>query len=188
MRLSISRGELFENAILNILQLENDSSVSHCYDLGGTAYPLYKKAILSLQVNEPNKYPHKKYYMRLKTKKGYRSVGGTLNDGWITTNITVLGCYDVAVDTVAPVVKLLAEKNWSKNGKINFLIKDTETGVSSYKGYIDDKFILFEFCSKNGRLSCNLKREGIKRGKHKLKLHVSDVAGNETIVEKNIVY
>lgn len=188
MRLSIPRGELFENAILNILQLDNDSSVSHCYDLGGTAYPLYKKAILSLQVNEPNKYPHKKYYMRLKTKKGYRSVGGTLNDGWISTNITVLGCYDVAVDTVAPVVKLLAEKNWSKNGKINFLIKDTETGVSSYKGYIDDKFILFEFCSKNGRLSCNLKREGVKRGKHKLKLHVSDVAGNETIVEKNIVY
>ncbi len=188
MRLSIPRGQLFENAILNVCEVKGNTSISRCFDLGATAYPLYQNATLSLQVNEPCDSLTGKYYMRMKTKKGYHSVGGTYSNGWVTANINILGCYDIAVDTVAPVVKPLAEKRWSANGKLLFSVKDSQSGLGSFKGCIDDKFILFEYSSKNGRLSCDMRREGVKRGKHKLKLYVSDITGNETIIERNIIY
>lgn len=188
MRLSIPRGELFENAILDVREVESDTAVSRSYDLGGTAYPLRHKASLSLRVNNADRFLPDKYYMRLKTKKGASSVGGVLNNGWLTADITLLGCYDVAIDTLPPIVKPISEKRWGSSGKIIFSIKDAETGIAQYKGYIDGEFVLFEYGSKSGRLTCNMQREGVKRGKHKLKLYVSDAAANEMIVEKSIIY
>ena len=116
------------------------------------------------------------------------SVGGKVADGVVTANIYMLGSYAVAVDTVAPRVSAVKEKQWARNGRAVFAVADKHTGIASFRGTIDGRFVLFEYSSKNGRITCDFKREKVSRGKHALRLVVTDNVGNETVVEKNIIY
>jgi hypothetical protein len=127
-----------------------------------------------------------KCYIRCLRGKGGYGVGGTLKDGWMAADVTSLGCYEIAVDTVPPLVKPVNEKQWGRSGRLSFHIGDSETGIKSYKGYIDGKFKLFKFSSKNARLTCDLRDEGVSRGTHRLRLVVTDRAGNETVIEKTL--
>lgn len=186
MHLAIPAGELFEDTYIKIFELPA-TDISRSYDIAGSAIPLRNGAYLRMQINDSLPYPERCYYLRRKNGKGWLSAGGKASNGWVEGKISVLGIYDVAVDTVAPRVKALNEKRWKGSGTIVFTLRDTQTGIKDYKGYIDDKFILFEFSSKTGRLTCNHKREGVSPGKHRLRLVVTDYAGNETIIEKTII-
>ena len=81
--------------------------------------------------------------------------------------------------SVAPKVLPLNERQW-KTGNIHFSILDKETGIKDYKVYIDGKFALFKYSSKNARLS-NVNPKRIKRGKtHRMEVVITDHCGNVT--------
>ena len=130
------------------------------------------------------------YWKRIKNEygaevvRGY-GIGGTLKNGWITAPISALGTYEAAIDTLPPTVRDLTK---GKNGTLAFYISDSETGIKSYKGYIDGEFRLFRFSSKNVRLTCDLKAEGVRRGRHTLRLIVTDRAGNAATYETQFTY
>ena len=184
MRLKIPKGELFEDATLHVERTEKPHALSDRYNLNGVTHPLWRGCELSIRLKNTPLDDHKKYYIRYVRGSGGYGVGGTIKDGWITANISSLGCYEAAMDTVPPVVRPINEKQWGRNGFLSFYMSDSETGIKSYKGYIDGQFTLFKFSSKNVRLTCNLRAEGISRGTHQLRLVVTDRAGNETIIEK----
>lgn len=184
MRLKIPKGELFEDATLHVERTEKPHALSDRYNLNGVTHPLWRGCELSIRLKNTPLDDHKKYYIRYVRGSGGYGVGGTIKDGWITANISSLGCYEAAMDTVPPVVCPVNEKQWGRNGYLSFYMSDSETGIKSYKGYIDGQFTLFKFSSKNVRLTCNLRAEGISRGTHQLRLVVTDRAGNETIIEK----
>ena len=189
MRLDIPSGQLFEDAILSVAEKPSVNGISRCYDFNEAVYPLRKEARISLKTNDTLNLAPEKYYICRATKNGSVPIGGEYNNGWVTARISLLASsYEVAVDTVAPVVKPIGEKNWGRNGKIIFSIGDKGRGIKSYKGLLDGKFILFEYSSKSGRLTCNMRREKVKRGKHQLHLTVTDNAGNITTIEKTVFY
>lgn len=188
MRVRIPHGELFEDAIINVTEQPSKFALSRCYDLGGAAYPLRSKVALSLQLCDTAKYAAEKYHIRRITKKGTHNVGGRYSNGWVTADISMLGCYEVAIDTVAPSVKAVNEKRWARNALLQFRAGDKGRGIRDFKGKIDGEFVLFEYSSKNGMLTCNLKNENVKRGKHKLLLTVTDNAGNVKTVERSFTY
>lgn len=187
MNLSIPAGELFENACIKVVEENVQGAVSPRYDFGGR-YPLKNKARLSLRVYDTVFVDTAKYYMKRITRKGAVPVGGTYENGRLVTDIRLLGCYEAAVDTVPPVVKAVGEKYWRRNGRLLFSLLDKESGIKSYKALLDGVFILFEYNAMRGRLSCNLKSEGVERGKHRLLLTVEDNVGNVTTVECDIIY
>ncbi len=184
MRLKIPKGELFEDAALHVERTEKPHALSDRYNLNGVTHPLWRGCELSIRLKNTPLDDHKKYYIKYVRGSGGYGVGGTIKDGWITANISSLGCYEAAMDTVPPIVRPINEKQWGRNGFLSFYMSDSETGIKSYKGYIDGQFTLFKFSSKNVRLTCNLRAEGISRGTHQLRLVVTDRAGNETIIEK----
>lgn len=184
MRLKIPKGELFEDATLHVERTEKPHALSDRYNLNGVTHPLWRGCELSIRLKNTPLDDHKKYYIKYVRGSGGYGVGGTIKDGWITANISSLGCYEAAMDTVPPIVRPINEKQWGRNGFLSFYMSDSETGIKSYKGYIDGQFTLFKFSSKNVRLTCNLRAEGISRGTHQLRLVVTDRAGNETIIEK----
>lgn len=187
MRLKIPRGELFEHAFLNVTE-EQQSALSRRYNLGGMRYPLRRKASLSLLVSDSLGLDSSKLYMKRITGKGSSAVNGKYSAGWLTSDITVLGCYEVGIDTVAPVVKSVNEKRWGRNGNIVFSVYDKETGIKEFKGTVDGSFVLFEYNSKSGRITCDLRKEKITRGRHTLRFYVIDNVGNMANVEKVIIY
>ena len=188
MRLKIQKGELFEDAALHVVRTEQPDAPSDRYNLNGVTHPLWRGCELSIRLKKCPLDDDKKYYIKYVRGRGSYGVGGVIKDGWIKTDISSFGCYEVAIDTLPPVVRPVNEKQWGRSGLLSFYMSDSETGVKSYKGYIDGKFKLFKFSSKNVRLTCNLRAEGVSRGTHHLRLVVTDRAGNETIIEKIFKY
>ena len=188
MRLKIPKGELFEDAALNVVRTEQPDAPSDRYNLNGVTHPLWRGCELSIRLKTTPLDDDKKYYIKCVRGRGGYGVGGVIKDGWIKTDISSLGCYEVAIDTLPPVVRPVNEKQWGRSGRLSFYMSDSETGVKSYKGYIDGKFKLFKFSSKDVRLTCDLRAEGVSRGTHQLRLVVTDRAGNETTIEKTFKY
>ncbi|MBR5893850.1 MAG: M23 family metallopeptidase [Bacteroidaceae bacterium] len=188
MRLDVPSGQLFENTALAVQEQPSRYGISRCYSFGSTVVPLRKEARISLQVNDTLGLDSSKLYICRLMEKGHVAVGGEYKDGRVTANVPLLATYEVAVDTVPPSVKPVAPKNWARNGQIVFSVGDKGRGIKSFKGLLDGKFILFEYSSKSGRLTCNMRREKVRRGKHQLLLTVTDNAGNTTTIERTITY
>lgn len=188
MRLKIPKGELFEDAALRVERTERPDALSDRYNLNGVTHPLWRGCELSIRMKKIPAEGIEKCYIKYVRGRGGYGVGGVYENGWMKADVSSLGCYEVAIDTVAPVVRPVNEKQWARSGTLSFYMSDSETGVKSYKGYIDGHFRLFKFSSKNVRLTCNLKAEGVSRGTHSLRLVVTDRAGNETVIEKTFKY
>lgn len=187
MSLFVPNGELFGNARLNV-RMEQGTSFSPRYSLGGEEYPIWHGAELGIRVESPVETDTSKLYVRRITRKGGYSVGGKFDSGWMKAKITVLGTYEVAVDTVVPRLKPVNEKMWGKNGKVVLSLVDKETSISSFKGTLNGNFVLFTYSSKNGRIVLDLKKENIRRGIHDLRVVAVDAHGNEAVFEKKIKY
>lgn len=187
MRLFVPKGELFEDAFLNVRLVEK-GALSGRYDLGGTSYPLWHGGTLSLRVDDAGGVDPSRLYMRRITRKGSVPLVGEYSGGWLTAKVNILGCYEVAVDTVPPRVKPVKEGYWMRNSRIVFAVADGETSIKSFRGTIDGNFVLFEYSSKNSRLTLDLKKENVGRGNHVLKVEVTDACGNVSVFEKNFEY
>lgn len=89
-------------------------------------------------------------------------------------------------DTTAPQITLL---NYQKNTgsftqkKIDVKISDNLSGIKSYAGYIDGKWVLFEYDAKNALLTHHFDER--TKGEHELLLRVIDMKNNisETTVK-----
>lgn len=187
MELELPKGVLFENALLNVRLLEGEG-LSWRYLLTDTVYPMLEGAKLSIRVGDRLPVDKSKLYVRHVEPNDSSSVGGVYWDGWITANITTLSCYEVAVDTVPPMLSPVNEEQWMDNGRIVFSVKDKETSIAGFKGTIDGDFVLFEYNYKNSLFTLDLRREKVSRGEHLLRFVVSDACGNETVFEKSINY
>jgi len=113
------------------------------------------------------------------------SEGGKYEDGWVTVNTRNFANFYVAVDTIAPTItprNLSQGKNLASQSKIDFTISDNFTGIQSFNGYIDDKWVLMEYDPKNRHLWHRFD-SSLPRGSHKFKLIVKDWKDNERIFE-----
>jgi hypothetical protein len=112
--------------------------------------------------------------------------GGKYSEGRVHATISSLGHYIVSADTVPPVIKPVNEKNWVRNGEVVFKLSDKGSMVSSYRGTLDGKFVLFKYSSMNRRLVMNLREENILPGVYELEVTVTDAYGNESIFRKTL--
>jgi hypothetical protein len=96
------------------------------------------------------------------------------------------GTYFLAKDSIPPIVKPI---NFKKNqwlSKYQFLkikIEDNLSGIKSYNGEINGKWVLFEYEPKNKNLTYNFSDIKFKSGKQDLKLKVTDNVGNESVFQ-----
>ena len=63
----------------------------------------------------------------------------------------------------------------SNLGRVEFKISDNLSGIETYRGVIDGKWVMFEYDGKNALLSYKLEPSRVKKGKsHKVKMVVTD--------------
>ena len=79
--------------------------------------------------------------------------------------------------------KNIAEKWISDRKTIHLTISDDLSGIKSYEGYLNGKWILLEYESKLKRLTHKLSDGIVAEGKNELKVIVTDNVGNSTIFE-----
>jgi len=106
--------------------------------------------------------------------------GGFFEDGYVKSKVTSFGDYFIKLDTIPPVIHPLNiqnGKNMAAAKSINFRMGDNMSGIKSYAGTIDNKWVLMEWDYKSKILSYTFNSD-ITPGKHEFKLNVSDNKNN----------
>ncbi|MCU0362429.1 MAG: M23 family metallopeptidase [Bacteroidales bacterium] len=110
------------------------------------------------------------------------AIGTSWNGSSLEANISTLGAYFVAIDTVAPEISasgFTPGTDLRGRKSIRFRITDDFSGIKSYEPEIDGKWYLFEYDPKNNLLICDFDEDRIRKGaKHDLVLKVNDNRDN----------
>ena len=187
-RLRIPKGEMFDDAYLNIVYDDSCTLSGRCFSTDEDVV-FWHGAKLSLKAGDDVAgVAGKKLYICKKTPDGASWVGGKYSDGWVTATISSQGVYDIAVDTIPPVITPLNEAVWEQNARVEFNLDDKETRMTSFRGTLNGKFVLFKYNRKERRLTFDFKQENVKRGTHKLKVVATDACGNSAVFEKSVKY
>jgi len=117
-------------------------------------------------------------------------IGSKWDGGYLTAKSRLLGDYLVTVDTVAPVitpVNIADGKDISGQKNIRIKIKDGKTGIRSYRGTLNDRWILMEYDPKKQLLTYTFDSR-LNKGTSHFELVVKDLLGNEAVYEADLVY
>jgi len=146
--------------------------------------PAHKNFVITFDVSTHTAAERKKLFIASLNRKNKPSYSRTKKKGTkFTTSTKNLGTYFIAKDTVPPKVKPVnfAKNKWISSKKyLKLKITDDLSGVRSYRGTINGKWILFEYDAKRGMLSYDFSDVVFTEAKHNLKLIVTDNVGNST--------
>ena len=107
------------------------------------------------------------------------AAGGRWSNGTIATDVRAFGAYTVMVDTVPPVIRNV-DLRADMRGRQGFSIKVTDdlSGIGSYRGTLDGKWILLEYEPKTNTLAHTFDSHSSGAGRREFKLEVKDERGN----------
>lgn len=153
------------NAYSSIHQIHNNLTPLH------TGFQLWIKADSTL-----NKYKDKAVIVNT----GRASQGGYFEDGYVKATPRNFGSFFISVDTIPPTViplNITDGKRMTGISKMSFKIRDNLSGIKSFNGYIDGRWVLMEFDTKTATLWHTFD-DSTLAGKHTLELIVTDMKDN----------
>ena len=107
-------------------------------------------------------------------------------DNVFNTKIKILGKYALVSDMVAPKISMAVpvEGKWiSEQKTIQLSIYDELSGIKSYNGFLNGKWVLFEYDNKTRKLTHYFSDGIVADGANDLKVVVMDNVGNSTTFE-----
>lgn len=162
---------------------------SAIHSVGSLEIPLHKNFDMEIDVTRDSLADKSKYCLVRLTGKGRSAVSATYKEGKMVTRVNRFGRYAVTTDVIPPVVTPLKPARWAKNGIVRYKIADKLSGIETYRGEIDGKFMLFELDGKTGTVKFRLDASRVKKGKkHTVKMTVTDACGNETVSRSTFVW
>lgn len=183
----VPKQALYNNILFDI-EKRADSTVnfySPIFRLHTPETPLHKPIRLAIKTNIPDSLRSKAliaYYSSELSSKG-GSIGGEINGEYINASSSIFGYFFVTVDTIPPTITPSFKDKADLRGRKEITVKiwDDLSGIKSYNGYIDDKWVLFEYDAKRNLLIHTLDKSRTTQGKkHKLTMEVSDRKDNIT--------
>jgi len=154
--------------------------------------PVHEFIDLAIRVEYlPEKYRDKALVVKIGDDgKSFTSAGGQWQgDGFVGTRIREFGNYSVAVDTVPPKITPLRPesfKNLSSARQVRFRISDELSGIKSYRGTLNGKWILMEYDPKNNLLIYDFD-ENFLKGSNVFLLEIVDVKDNMATYRTELV-
>jgi hypothetical protein len=152
--------------------------------------PVHKKYALALKANIPDSLKDKAYIATTNMKGGFWYIGGNWTNGFLKTKTKEFGDFCIIADTTKPEIKglnIFSGKVFNTQTSIKLNIKDKHSGIKSYRGEIDGKWILMDYDHKKNLLRFDIEGNIIK-GKHTFTLEVIDKVGNAIAYEAKFTY
>ena len=106
-------------------------------------------------------------------------------DSIFSSRVKTLGKYKLVTDTLAPKISILKpiEGKWVSQNVIQLQISDSGSGIKTYNGYLNGKWVLFEYDNKTNTISHYFNDEFLLNGTNELKVIVTDAMGNSATFE-----
>ena len=152
--------------------------------------PVHKKYTLSIKANVPDTLKRKTYIATTDMKGNFWYIGGKWENSFLKTKTREFGDFCIVSDTTNPEIKgvnIFPGKVFNTQTTIKCTIKDKDSGIKSYRGEIDGKWILMDYDYKRNLLRFDIEKR-ISKGKHTFTLKVIDNVGNATDYTAEFTY
>jgi hypothetical protein len=141
--------------------------------------------------NLPERLRDKAIIVKVKDDgKSFSSTGGKWeSDGCVRAKIREFGNYSVSVDTIPPKISPVQAEtfaNLAGQKKVKFTISDQLSGIASYRGTLNGKWILMEYDAKNDLLYYTIDDQLLK-GENIIKVEVVDMKNNRKTYQAKLV-
>ena len=173
------KNTLYDNVYLNIKE-SNDTLY-----IDKDIYPLKNPIEISFKINSNDSILNRQSFISKLNSKGkpiYLSTQKKENKFHLKSNS--LGVFFIAKDTISPEIKPVNFYKGQWISRLNYLklkIKDDFSGIKNYKGFLNNKWILFEYEPKTKILTYNFSDIKFKNTKHNLKIYLEDNVGNKKV-------
>ena len=179
LKVFIPQGALYDDIYFNVVTTSLDGYFSDVHKVGDTGIALHRNYDMAITLTRDTQPDKSKYCLVRINGKRKSAVTAKYENGVMKASINRFGRYAVTIDKTAPKIVPSRQKRWARNGKVSYKISDNLSGIESYRGEIDGKWVMFEFDGKNALISYKLESNRVKKGRsHKVKITVTDACGN----------
>ncbi|MFV0522270.1 MAG: M23 family metallopeptidase [Mangrovibacterium sp.] len=185
---SFSAGTFYTNLLLSCTERSGSKNTfSPIISIGNEYIPTHNSFKLKIKAtNLPKHLQEKACIISLDENNKIESyLGGIFINGWVEAEANQLGNFAIGIDSISPSIRALSiDNDMSLNNQkqINFKVSDNLSGIRSWRGEIDGKWVLFEYEYKLNKLFYVFDGNRLTMNKeHSLKLEVNDELGNTTI-------
>lgn len=179
IRIFIPEGTLYSNLNFNYSTSAGPAgSYSRIHHLHNRLIPIHNAFSLSLEINPGLSEELKRKALIVNTNRVAQ--GGIYENGYVRADIRSFGSYYIALDTIAPrivPVNISSGKSFAGVSRILFRISDNLSGLRTFAGKIDGRWVLMEYDFKTGSLWHTFD-EHTGKGSHTFELTVSDMKSN----------
>lgn len=190
--LLVPENALYEDEEVDFQTIPSNTFYSNIYNIGDPLTPVHTFMDLSIKISKDELQDKDKYVVVSLNNKNLINRVSLCKyvDGFAVAKVRELGKFAVFKDVTPPYVGPLQTKNLRQTNRIVMKMGDGMSGIKSYKGYIDGKWVLFEYDQKSGTAFCNLSVENVEKDNtlKTFKFVVTDNCNNERVYEKKILY
>ena len=181
--IKLSNNTFYTDKEIEIIERDNILSIDE------DSIPVLKEITIKFNTDRYNdSLVNKTYIAKLDKEDNSSFVSNNLKNGKLTADIKLLGDYMIKVDSIPPSINLIDvfDDQWISNrNKLQIKINDKSSGISSYRGTLNDKWILLEYNPMKGILTYDF-NDNINNSEPKniLKVNITDNVGNTKYLEK----
>ena len=189
LKLNFYQGCFYEDIHVDVKQNTNPSYLASTYNIGDNNTPIARPYRIEIKIDNDTIADKSKYCMTRIKGQNKSAVYSRYKNGAMVAYVSRFGEYSVTTDTIAPKIQAVNQLSWGTNGYVSFIISDNFSGIKSYRGEIDGKWVKFEADNKSSSIEYKLSDKQVKRGgKHELTLTVVDNCGNTKNYSSNFMW
>lgn len=154
--------------------------------LGNKDIPAHKSFTVSIKANPADDLEKRQTFIATIDGKGKGFNFTSFRDGAFTAKVKNMANYALARDTTKPVIGIpkSIEGKWISNQRYLVLtIRDDLSGIKEYNGYLNGKWIMFEYDYRTRKIVHDFNDGIVQDGRNDLKVVVTDNVGNTAIFE-----
>lgn len=173
-------GTFYEDFYLNF-DVKNDTLFLH-----DDTVPAHTNFTISIEDSKYKETQREKLFLASINGQKSTYIPSYRKDNVFTAKVKTLGKFALVLDTIPPVISIAKpiEGKWLSDKKLlQFSISDALSGIKSYNGYLNGKWILFEYDNKTRKITHDFTDGIVAEGRNDLKIIVIDNMGNSTIFE-----
>ncbi len=148
--------------------------------------PVHNNFTLSIESTKYSEQEMQKMFIGKYENKQTTYIPTTRKGNLFSIKNKELGVFCLAKDVIAPKISIskpIEGLNLSKSKNIQLKISDDFSGIKSYNGYLNGKWVLMEYEHKLKKLIYNFEDKMTIQGKNIFKLEVIDNVGNSATFE-----
>ena len=181
--LSIPQGNLYSDICYHHAVVKSRSYYSDIHQVNRRPVPLHNNAEIWLGLHTNTLQNRRQYgIVKINDDGSQNWIGGSYKQGGITAAIRELGDrYAVAADSLPPVITPLNPDRWVSQKRIRLRVRDDKSGIASFRGEINGKYLLFTHDIKSTVYTYRFDDTRLTKGEEQtLLFRATDGAGNSS--------